>query len=656
MKNDWSGFTFDPALYPDPADTLAGIRARGVGALVNIHDADGVNNWEALFPQLAAALGLPANATRAPLNLLNATVAHAAEDIVMGDLLRKGVDAFWIDWQSGGAAGGLLGDRANPSLWLAKLRSTSRNRVGDAARGLVLARFGGLGHHRYQVGFTGDVMGLDWPNMAYQPYFSATAVNVGHAFISHDILGPSGDEELFARWVQVGAFSGVLRLHDRGLSSGGCNNVPRANATAPWAPQCAILEPWSVVDSAVGAAVRAALQLRGELVPYIYTRHRAAFDTGVGLIIPMYYRWPEAPEAYLLSPGGGNFSQYMFGEDILFSPVNTPGAPFAFGPGLATKTTWLPPGAWYDATTGALLRSPAPRGLNWTGTYTIAHVPLFFAAGAAVPFLPLRSLPTTVGAASARVDFLGWRLVPPAANCSGGGGSGSGAAYEDDGSTTAYLSNASAVTTLTWECVGDGALVVNISTVGAFPELPPARAYQLRLLNGGALSRVTANGAPVPFSRHAAAALAGRPPSASAWYWEAPLALFYNGMGPVVDLAGAPTDGSTLTVVLQFAPGGGGWGGATGGEFGFIARGAAAKTNLDLDRTTPDSQSVGPGAMARLASAGEALAALAGVDAGAFGRALAGVGALREAALAAALGDARSPRANFSAALLGVGW
>ena len=35
---------------------------------------------------------------------------------------------------------------------------------------------------------------------------------------------------------------------------------------------------------------------------------------------------------------------------------------------------------------------------------------------------------------------------------------------------------------------------------------------------------------------------------------------------------------------------------------------------------------------------------------------LAGVGALREAALAAALGDARSPRANFSAALLGVGW
>jgi len=657
LKNDWSGFTFDPALYPDPADTLAGLRARGVGSLVNIHDADGVGSWEALFPQLAAALGLPANASRAPLDLLNATAAHAAEDIVVGDLLKKGVDAMWIDWQSGGAAGGLLGDRANPSFWLAKLRATSRARVGDATRGLVLARFGGLGHHRYQVGFTGDVFGLDWPNMAYQPYFSATAANVGHAFISHDIVGPAGDEELFARWVQAGAFSGVMRLHDRGLSSGACNNVPRANATAPWAPQCAILEPWALVDGAAGAAVRAALQLRAELVPYIYTRHRAAFDTGVGLVIPMYYRWPGAPEAYLLAPGGGNFSQYMFGPHILFSPVNAPGGANAFGPGLAQKTTWLPPGGWYDSVTGALLQAPSPQGRNWTGTYAVAHVPLFYAAGAAVPFLPLRSLPTTLGAASARVDFLGWRLAPPAAGCSGGAGAaGGGAAYEDDGATTAYFANASAVTTLAWACAG-GALAINISTAGAFPQLPAARAHQLRLLNGGALARVTANGAPVPFSRHAAAAAAGRPPAASAWWWELPLAAPQGGMGAVIDLVGVPTDGSTLSVEVVFAPGGGGWGGGPGGEYGAIARGAAAKTHLDLDRSTPDSQSPGPGAMARLATAGEALAALAGAeDAGAFGALLAGVGGLRAAALAAAEGDTRSPRANFSAALLGGGW
>ena len=36
----------------------------------------------------------------------------------------------------------------------------------------MLARWGGLGMHRYQVGFSGDVHELTWSNLAYQPYFS----------------------------------------------------------------------------------------------------------------------------------------------------------------------------------------------------------------------------------------------------------------------------------------------------------------------------------------------------------------------------------------------------------------------------------------------------------------------------------------------------
>jgi alpha-glucosidase (family GH31 glycosyl hydrolase) len=47
--------------------------------------------------------------------------------------------------------------------------------VFSSTRALVLARFGGLGAHRYQVGFSGDVAMLTWENMAYQPYFTATA-------------------------------------------------------------------------------------------------------------------------------------------------------------------------------------------------------------------------------------------------------------------------------------------------------------------------------------------------------------------------------------------------------------------------------------------------------------------------------------------------
>jgi hypothetical protein len=39
----------------------------------------------------------------------------------------------------------------------------------------VLARWGGLGNHRYQVGFSGDVQDLTWKSLAFQPYYSFTA-------------------------------------------------------------------------------------------------------------------------------------------------------------------------------------------------------------------------------------------------------------------------------------------------------------------------------------------------------------------------------------------------------------------------------------------------------------------------------------------------
>lgn len=234
-------------------------------------------------------------------------------------------------------------------------------------RALVLARWGGMGMHRYQVGFSGDVASLSWSNMIYQPYFSATSANVLHGFWSHDIEGPPEDQELYTRWIQIGAFSGVMRSHERGMSAGGCNNHASTPPT-PWFTGCSIVEPWNVQAYQYFEANRAALQLREELVPYIYTAHRAAFDTGVGLIIPMYYFFPEHDEAYAMT--ANTSAQYMFGPSILFSPVSAPAAPYAFGPGLATKTTWLPPGQWYDTTTGALRAG----GAQLAGTYFLSHM------------------------------------------------------------------------------------------------------------------------------------------------------------------------------------------------------------------------------------------------------------------------------------------
>ena len=284
---------------------------------------------------------------------------------------------------------------------------------------------------------------------------------------------------------------------------------------------------------------------------------------------------------------------------------------------------------------------PAGDGVVHAGTYTLAQVPLFYVAGAVIPFLPLRSLPV-LGLASQQYTYLGFKVVP------GGSGSGSAQVYEDDGVSTAYLAGGatSAWTTCTYATAGS-VLTVTIATNGTFPELPAQRAYQLRLLNRGTLASVSVNGgSALPYARFGAVASAGRVPAASQWYWE--FAVQQGGQGPVIDIVGVPTDGSPLTVTVTFAAPSVD---AGFGAYGIVQRAVWGKSNMDLDRSTPASNSPGPAYLSVLASVGEALAHAAGTDAAAFAATLSNVTQL----VAGAVADvqlSKSVRKNMTLAFL----
>ena len=82
-------------------------------------------------------------------------------------------------------------------------------------RRLTFSRYAGLGSHRYPIGFSGDTV-ISWDSLDFQPYFTATASNVGYGWWSHDIGGHmkgTKDDELATRWVQLGVFSPINRLH-----------------------------------------------------------------------------------------------------------------------------------------------------------------------------------------------------------------------------------------------------------------------------------------------------------------------------------------------------------------------------------------------------------------------------------------------------------
>ena len=123
-KDNWSGFTFDPHLFPFPEDSMGYLNAKGLFVTLNLHDASGVNNWDAMFQELVEFTGKGGAVNKitdktVPMNLVNASVTYAVEDIVLGDLIKnKHVSFWWIDWQQGGAQGGMTGYKQNPTIWL----------------------------------------------------------------------------------------------------------------------------------------------------------------------------------------------------------------------------------------------------------------------------------------------------------------------------------------------------------------------------------------------------------------------------------------------------------------------------------------------------------------------------------------------------------
>ena len=654
-KDNWGGWTFDPNLYPFPDDTFGWLHAQGLATSANLHDANGVGSYDKMFPQMCAAMGLdPANTTTVEFSIVNKTYAYALDDIVLGDVADK-IDFMWIDWQQGGTQGGAAGGKQNPTIMTNKLRVTDPKRqrggaFGTGKRGMVLARWGGLGSHRYPVGFSGDVDQLTWANLAYQPYFSLTAANVAYGMWSHDVEGPGDDPEMYVRWVQWAAYSGVLRLHERGMSAGGCaGDVPGVRST-----RCANVRPWEVAEMYY-APIRAALVARGELVPYLYTAARESYESGLGLLRPMYFEHPEEEEAYLARPNG-SFAQYYLGPDLLVSPVTTP---IDNATRLATRSVWLPPSSsWYEVGTGALLEG----GTTLTKGYDLTEVPLFVRAGAVVPSTDVGAGATTLGGAMSTVySALTFSIYPGATE-------GSGVAYEDDGVSDEYLVGHHATVTCSYAhakaggkggkggkggadsgkggaaAAGTTTTTITLARNGSFPQQGHTpRVYHVAIVSTMPPASVTALGRAVPHASSLAATAARSATGAASWWYDGP-SLTLHLTTDAIDLStAAHTFKMTTIAPVDDAQ--------LSGLKGVFAHANLAKDNFDMTRSEPGAHDTHGGALSKLSSVGDGLSYQAAKDPAGFIKALGAYKAGLAAAIAE-IGTLKGPRAVYSQALL----
>ncbi len=399
----WTGFTWNKKFFPDPKRFLSGLHQRGLHVTMNLHPAEGVRAYEEAYPAMAEALGADREKEEPIVfDFTSPKFVDAYFDLLLRPHENIGVDFWWMDWQQGtkSAVKGL------DPLWLLNhyhyLDHTMRGK-----RGMLLSRYAELGSHRYPVGFSGDTA-VTWETLNFQPYFTATATNAGFPWWSHDIGGfhfGCREPELFCRWLQLGVFSPIVRLHS--TRNEFLSKDPRTFGKEAQENICFHL------------------QLRHRLIPYIYSEIYRQHTAHKALIRPMYYHFADTPAAYNMP------NEYFFGSELIACPITTPASPDT---GRGCVKAWIPEGIHTDIFSGKTYIGPRTTTLY----RKVDEIPVLAKPGAILPLAVMEKGDNSVENPK-DMEI----LVFP-------GGNGSFTLFEDDGESNAFRDGKKHLTHFIW--------------------------------------------------------------------------------------------------------------------------------------------------------------------------------------------------------------
>ena len=261
------------------------------------------------------------------------------------------------------------------------------SRLQPDQRAFVLTRSTFAGGQRYAAVWTGDAT-ADWSSLRQSVSMLLGLGISGFPFVGSDIGGfvqmPSA--ELCTRWLQVGVFYPFMRMH-----------------TAIDTPD---KEPWSF-GWRFEAINKRAIELRYELLPYIYTVMQHASETGVPALRPLFLEFPDDEHAATID------DEFLFGSGLLVAPVLWEGA--------ERRDVYLPAGDWFDYWTGKRYAGNSTISIP----VTLNSIPLFVRGGAFIFRQPVVQNTGEMPGNPLRV------LIAPAAESQS-------SLYEDDGESLQY--------------------------------------------------------------------------------------------------------------------------------------------------------------------------------------------------------------------------
>jgi alpha-glucosidase len=219
-------------------------------------------------------------------------------------------------------------------------------------RPFIITRSAYAGAQRYTSSWTGDNVAT-WEHLWIANIQVQRMSISGMGFTGSDIGGfaeqPSG--ELFTRWIQLGVFHPFCRTH----SSGDHGDQ----------------EPWAF-DEEVVDITRKFVNLRYQLLPYLYTMFWQYIEEGIPMLKPLVYFDQADTQTHYRN------DEFVFGNQILVCPILEPNA--------IGRRMYVPCGQWYNYWTNSLVNGGKEM---WVDT-KYDEIPVFVKAGAVIPKYPVQ--------------------------------------------------------------------------------------------------------------------------------------------------------------------------------------------------------------------------------------------------------------------------
>ncbi|MFA5407410.1 MAG: TIM-barrel domain-containing protein [Bacilli bacterium] len=423
-----TGYSFNKELIPSPNDFVKRMHALGVRMGLNVNPVEGIKAHEEGYTKAASYMEQADNKP-IPFNAYNPKFYDMYFNLFIHPLEDLGVDFFWNDYY----------DAKDPKpLWLLNHYHFLDAGRSDAKRAMLLSRNPLVAGHRYGALYSGHTK-VSWDTLKMLPFYNASSSNIGISWWSHDIGGfYSGleDGELYLRYVQLGTFSPIFRIHvDKG----------KYYKREPWR--------WDVQTFSI---IKNYMQLRHRLIPYLYTEAYKYHKIGTPLIQPLYYKLPTIYDEPIYK------NEYYFGSELMVSPLTDKKDPVM---NRVIHKFYLPVGTWYDFKTGK--KFPGDR--SYVSFFRDEDYPVFAKSGS---IIPLSNDVTNNTNTPANMEI---HVFPGRSNIY--------KLYEDDGITNLYKQGFYLLSSIEYNYQENNYTVIIRALEGKSGIVPKLRNYKIRFRN-----------------------------------------------------------------------------------------------------------------------------------------------------------------------------